>query len=229
MASAASAHEVPDYKCTLKADERSRLFKPGYRLPDKMTYEELCTYVSQESNKAGFDPLRPRILNNSRTLDYVNFYCVHARNHGNQSREAKGLPESTSKRANRSEESTRCMYTSCEFNIKVQRSSDVELATNLTTYGMQEMKRNQKFDWYVDSADDQKKEGRYKSDCHQFTHTGHPRRVYPLADVTPAIRERIAVEARNNVSVASIQTLIFDVFKVMLSDFQVGELYIRVL
>jgi hypothetical protein len=88
MASAASAHEVPDYKCTLKADERSRLFKPGYRLPDKMTYEELCTYVSQESNKAGFDPLRPRILNKSRTLDYVNFYCVHARNHGNQSREA---------------------------------------------------------------------------------------------------------------------------------------------
>ncbi len=219
---ATSAQEVPEYKCTLRADERSRLFKAGYRFPAEMTYKELCAFVSEESNKAGFDPLRPRIINKSRTMDYVIFYCVHARNHGDQSRSAKGLSEATSKRADRSEEGTRCLYTSCEFQIRVQRATDVEVATNLSKEELKEIKKNKKFEWYMDSTEDQSKDKRYIApNCHCFTHTGHPRRKYPLADVTPAIRELIRVSARNNVSVASIQSIILDQKKVMLSDFQV--------
>ena len=106
-----SDDDLPEYKCTVRADERSRLFKPGYRCPESMTYWELCEYMTTESNKAGFDPLRPKIVSKSRILDYVIFYCVHSRDHGDQSREAKGLAEAQSKRANRSEEATRCLHT----------------------------------------------------------------------------------------------------------------------
>lgn len=215
---------VPEFKCTLRADERSRMFKAGFRFPEPMSYKELCRFISTESNKAGFDPLRPRVHNVIRTLDYVIFYCVHSRNHGDQSREAKGLPESTSKRANRSEEGTRCMYTSCEFSIRVQRSREVDLPlpAAMSKEEMTVMKATTKFEWYIDSPEDQKKEDRFAfSNIHCFTHTGHPRRVYPIADVNEAMRERIALLAQNNVSVASIQTSLLQEFKVMLSDFQV--------
>ena len=198
------------------------MFQAGYRFPEKMTYQDLCAFVAKESNKAGFDPLRPRIHNNHRQLDYVTFYCVHKRHHPEQSRLAKGLPESTSKRPDRSEEERRCLYTSCNFEIRVRRSLEVELATDMSTDDLKEMKKSTKFDWYMDSPQDQSKESRYiKSSCHCFTHTGHPRRVHPLSDVTPDMRSRIVALAQNNVSVASIQTSILDEFKVMLSDFQV--------
>ena len=216
---------VPEYKCTVRADERSRMFKPGYRFPVEMSYLELCSCVSQESNKAGFDPLRPRLVNKARQLDYVIFYCVHSRNHGDQSREAKGKPEATSKRANRSEEGTRCMFTSCEFEIRVQRNRDVDVPLNMSKEELKVLKAETKFQWYVDSGEDQKNDGRYmQPDCHCFTHTGHPKRVYPLADVDANMRLRIAALARNNVSVASIQTSILDEFKVMLSDYQVWSI-----
>jgi hypothetical protein len=52
---------VPEFKCTFRADERSRMFQAGYRFPELMSYQELCQFVSKESNKAGFDPLRPRV------------------------------------------------------------------------------------------------------------------------------------------------------------------------
>ncbi len=216
--------EAPEYKCTLRADERSRMFEAGYRFPEAMAYKELCEFISKESNKAGFDPLRPRVHNVSRSLDYVTFYCVHSRNHGDQSREALGKAEATSKRPNRSEEGTRCLYTSCDFSIKVQRSRDIELPlpSDMSKDEVKEMKKNMKFMWYMDSLDDQKKEDRFAlSNCHCFTHTGHPRRVYPLADVNDAMRSRIALLAQNNVSVASIQTSLLQEFNVMLSDFQV--------
>ena len=216
---------IPEYKCVLRADERSRMFKAGYRFPEAMSYEELCHFISKESNKAGFDPLRPRLHNVHRTLDYVTFYCVHSRDHGDQSRAALGKAESTSKRADRSEEGTRCMYTSCEFSIKVQRSRAVLLPSpaEMSKEAFRDMKKNDKYDWYVDSEEDQKKEERrvLKDSCHCFTHTGHPRRVYPIADVSDGIRARIAILAQNNVSVASIQSSILQEFKVMLSDFQV--------
>ena len=87
---------------------------------------------------------------------------------------------------------------------------------------MKVMKATNKFVWYVDSLEDQQKEERFAfSKCHCFTHTGHPRRVYPLADVTDAMRLRIASLAQNNVSVASIQSSLLQEFNVMLSDFQV--------
>ena len=78
--------EVPVYKCVLRQDERSRMFKAGYRFPEPLSYHELCQFISKESNKAGFDPLRPRVHNVHRLLDYVTFYCVHSRDHGDQSR-----------------------------------------------------------------------------------------------------------------------------------------------
>ena len=215
---------LPEYKCTLRADERSRMFQAGYRFPEPMTYKELCQFISKESNKAGFDPLRPKVHNVNRTIDYVTFYCVHSRDHGNQSRAALGKPESTSKRANRSEEGTRCLYTSCEFSIRVQRSRAVKLPmpAELSKEQVREMKTTTKFDWYMDSLEDQNKEERFVfSKCHCFTHTGHPRRVYPIADVTDAMRARIASLAQNNVSVASIQTSLLQEFGAMLSDFQV--------
>ena len=189
---------VPEYKCTLRADERSRIFQAGYRFPEQMSYKELCQFVSKESNKAGFDPLRPRVHNVNRTLDYVTFYCVHSRDHGDQSREALGKPEATSKRANRSEEGTRCMYTSCEFSVRIQRSREVNLPlyATMAKEDVKAMKSNMKFDWYMDSPEDQKKEQRFAFlNCHCFTHTGHPRRVYPLADVNDAMRSRIAMLA----------------------------------
>jgi hypothetical protein len=215
---------IPEYKCTLRGDEHSRMFKAGYRFPEPMTYKELCVFISKESNKAGFDPLRPKVHNVNRTLDYVTFYCVHSRDHGDQSRKALGKPEATSKRANRSEEGTRCLYTSCEFSIRVQRSREVNLLppAEMTKEQVNEMKATMKFDWYMDSSEDQKTEGRFAfTKCHCFTHTGHPKRVYPIADVDANMRLRIAALARNNVSVASIQTSILDEFKVMLSDYQV--------
>ena len=124
-----SDDDLPEYKCTVRADERSRLFKPGYRCPESMTYWELCEYMTTESNKAGFDPLRPKIVSKSRLLDYVIFYCVHSRDHGDQSREAKGLAEAQSKRANRSEEATRCLNTGCSFEIRMIRTKDIELVS----------------------------------------------------------------------------------------------------
>ena len=215
---------VPEFKCTLRADERSRMFQAGYRFPELMSYQELCQFVSKESNKAGFDPLRPRVHNISRSLDYVTFYCVHSRDHGDQSREALGKAEATSKRANRSEEGTRCLYTSCEFSIKVQRGREIELPkpAEMSKDEVKQMKKEMKFSWYMDSLEDQRKDDRSAlSKCHCFTHTGHPRRVYPLADVNDAMRSRIASLAQNNVSVASIQTSLLQEFNVMLSDFQV--------
>ena len=215
---------LPDYKCTLRADERSRMFTAGYRFPEPMTYKELCQFISKESNKAGFDPLRPKVHNVNRTLDYVTFYCVHSRDHGDQSREALRKPEATSKRANRSEEGTRCLFTSCEFSIRVQRDREVNLPkpAEMSQEQVKVMKATNKFVWYMDSLEDQKKEERFAfSKCHCFTHTGHPRRVYPLADVTDAMRLRIASLAQNNVSVASIQSSLLQEFNVMLSDFQV--------
>ena len=147
------------------------MFKPGYRFPVEMSYLELCSCVSQESNKAGFDPLRPRLVNKARQLDYVIFYCVHSRNHGDQSREAKGKPEATSKRANRSEEGTRCMFTSCEFEIRVQRNRDVDVPLNMSKEELKVLKAETKFQWYVDSGEDQKKDGRYmQPDCHCCDH-----------------------------------------------------------
>jgi hypothetical protein len=200
------------------------MFTAGFRIPEPMTYKELCQYMSVESNKAGFDPLRPRVHNQNRALDYVTFYCVHSRDHGDQSREALGLPESTSKRSNRSEEGTRCLYTSCEFEIRVQRCRDVVLPATTSKDELKHIKNDMKFDWYLDSRKDQEKEGRYinqKKSCHCFTHVGHPRRVYPLTDVNDIMRTRIALLAQNNVSVASIQSSILQEFHVMLSDFQV--------
>ncbi len=94
------ALRVPEFKCTLRADECSRMFKEGFRFPEPMTNKELCQFISSESNKAGFDPLRPRLLSVNRTLDYVIFTCVHSRDHGDQSRETLGKPTATSKRAN---------------------------------------------------------------------------------------------------------------------------------
>jgi hypothetical protein len=92
----------------------------------------------------------------------------------------------------------------------------------MTKEQVNEMKATMKFDWYMDSSEDQKTEGRFAfTKCHCFTHTGHPKRVYPIADVDANMRLRIAALARNNVSVASIQTSILDEFKVMLSDYQV--------
>ena len=206
----AAIDEVPQFKCTLRADERSRLFKPGYRCPESMTYIELCEYMTKESNKAGFDPLRPKMVSKKRPFDYVVFYCVHSRNHGDQSREAKGMAEATSKRADRSDEATRCLFTSCSFEIRMTRNNDVVIPTNMTTVELKFFKSSTKMEWFVDSKEDQIKEGRYKitKDCNCFTHTGHPRRTFPLADVTGDIRKRIHEEARNNVSVASIQSLI---------------------
>ena len=215
---------VPVHKCVLRPDDRSRMFKAGYRFPEPMTYHKLCEFISKESNKAGFDPLRPRVHNVHRLLDYVTFYCVHSRDHGDQSRVALGKAESSSKRANRSEEGTRCMYTSCEFSIKVQRSRavDLPLPAAISKEDFREIKKNSKYDWYMDSEEDQKKEERrILKDCHCLTHTGHPKRVHPIADVNDAMRERIALLAQNNVSVASIQSSILQEFKVMLSDFQV--------
>ena len=116
------------------------------------------------------------------------------------------------------------MYTSCEFSIKVQRSRavDLPLPAAISKEDFREIKKNMKYDWYMDSEEDQKKEERRNiKDCHCLTHTGHPRRVYPIADVNDAMRERIALLAQNNVSVASIQSSILQEFKVMLSDFQV--------
>lgn len=197
------------------------MFQAGYRFPEKMTYQDLCAFVAKESNKAGFDPLRPRIQNNHRQLDYVTFYCCHKRDHGEQSRLAKGKPEATSKRPDRSEEGRRCLYTSCTFEIRVRRSLEVELATDMSTDALKEMKKSTKFDWYLDSPEDQSKENRYTHACHCFTHTGHPRRIHPLSDVSPDMRSRIVSLAQNNVAVASIQTSILEEFKVMLSDFQV--------
>ena len=222
-----SDDDLPEYKCTVRADEHSRLFKPGYRCPESMTYWELCEYMTTESNKAGFDPLRPKIVSKSRILDYVIFYCVHSRDHGDQSREAKGLAEAQSKRANRSEEATRCLHTGCSFEIRMMRTKDVELPTEQQSADeLKEMKKNTKFNWYVDSKEDQQRDGRRViSGCHCLIHTGHPRRVYPLSDVTADIRNRIKEEATNNVSVASIQTIILAVFKVMLSDYQVSSVF----
>jgi hypothetical protein len=215
--------DSPVFQCNLRADERSRLFKPGYRCPESMTYLELCEYMTSESNKAGFDPLRPKIVSKSRLLDYVIFYCVHSRDHGDQSREAKGQPEAQSKRSNRSEEATRCLNTGCSFEIRMIRTKDIELPEHQTADELKEMKKSTKFDWYVDSKEDQHRDGRRViPGCNCFTHTGHPRRVYPLSDVTEKIRNRIKEEATNNVSVASIQTIILAVFKVMLSDYQVS-------
>ena len=144
---------VPEYKCTLRADERSRMFQAGYRFPEQMSYKELCQFVSKESNKAGFDPLRPRVHNLNRTLDYVTFYCVHSRDHGDQSREALGKPEATSKRANRREEGTMCMYTSCEFSVRIQRcrEANLPLYATMSKEEVKVMKSNMKFDWYMDS------------------------------------------------------------------------------
>jgi hypothetical protein len=194
--------DAPVFKCNLRADERSRLFKPGYRCPESMTYLE---------------------LSKSRLLDYVIFYCVHSRDHGDQSREAKGQPEAQSKRSNRSEEATRCLNTGCSFEIRMMRTKDIELPEQRTADELKEMKKNTKFDWYVDSKEDQHRDGRRViTGCNCFTHTGHPRRVYPLSDVTEIIRNRIKEEATNNVSVASIQTIILAVFNVMLSDYQVS-------
>ena len=147
---ALAPYVVPEYKCTLRADERTRMFKAGFRFPGPMSYKELCKFISTESNKAGFDPLRPRVHNVNRTLDYVTFYCVHSRDHGDQSRAALGKAESTSKRADRSEEGTRCMYTSCEFSIKVQRSRAVLLPSpaEMSKEAFRDMKKNDKYDWY---------------------------------------------------------------------------------
>jgi hypothetical protein len=215
--------DLPAFKCNLRADERSRLFKPGYRCPESMTYLELCEFITAESNKAGFDPLRPKIVSKNRLLDYVIFYCVHSRDHGDQSREAKGLAEAQSKRANRSEEATRCLHTGCSFEIRIMRNKDVELPTEQSTEELKEIKKSTKFNWYVDSKEDQQRDGRKViTGCNCFTHTGHPRRRYPLSDVTAEIRNRIKEEATNNVSVASIQSIILGVFKVMLSDYQVS-------
>ena len=200
------------------------MFTEGFRFPEPMTYKELCQFISTESNKAGFDPLRPRLISSNRTLDYVTFYCVHSRDHGDQSREALGKPESTSKRANRSQEGTRCLYTSCDFSVRVQRSREVHLPLPalVSKDELRAMKTNVKFNWYMDSREDQIKEGRSQmKNSHCFTHTGHPKRVYPIADVTDVMRRRIATLATNNVSVASIQSSILEEFKVMLSDFQV--------
>jgi hypothetical protein len=87
---------------------------------------------------------------------------------------------------------------------------------------VKQMKKEMKFSWYMDSLEDQRKDDRSAlSKCHCFTHTGHPRRVYPLADVNDAMRSRIALLAQNNVSVASIKTSLLQEFNVMLSDFQV--------
>ena len=67
----------------------------------------------------------------------------------------------------------------------------------------------------MDSKEDQQRDGRKViTGCNCFTHTGHPRRRYPLSDVTAEIRNRIKEEATNNVSVASIQSIILGVFKV---------------
>jgi hypothetical protein len=219
---AAPEEELQAFKFTLRSDERSRLFKPGYRCPQTMTYLELCEYMTQESNKAGFDPLRPKIVSKRRLLDYVIFYCVHSRDHPDQSREAKGLAPAQSKRPDRSEEGTRCLYTGCKFEIRMRRSNDVVLAEQLSAEELKAMKETTKFVWYVDSKEDQMRDDRKViTDCNCFTHTGHPRRSFPLSDVTDAIRKRIHQEATNNVTVASIQSIILQVFKVMLSDFQV--------
>ena len=128
---AATADDV-HFKYTLRADERSRMFKPGYRFPNAMTYKELCAFVSLESHKAGFDPLRPKVVSKLRMLDYVKFYCVHAREHPNQSRKAKGLEPATSKRADRSDEATRCLFTSCEFEMRVRRSDKEDVAAQMS-------------------------------------------------------------------------------------------------
>jgi hypothetical protein len=218
------AIHAPEFKCTLRANECSRMFAEGFRFPEPMTYKELCQFISTESNKVGFDPLRPRLYSSNRTLDYVTFYCVHSRDHGDQSREALGKPESTSKRANRSQEGTRCLYTSCDFSVRVQRSREVDLPLPaiVSKDELRAMKTNVKFNWYMDSREDQIKESRSQmKNSHCFTHTGHPKRVYPIADVTDVMRRRIATLATNNVSVASIQSSILEEFKVMLSDFQV--------
>jgi hypothetical protein len=109
----------------------------------------------------------------------------------------------------------------------MMRNKDVELPTEQQSADeLKEMKKNTKFNWYVDSKEDQQRDGRRViTGCHCLIHTGHPRRVYPLSDVTADIRNRIKEEATNNVSVASIQTIILAVFKVMLSDYQVSSVF----
>jgi hypothetical protein len=133
------------------------MFKAGYRFPNAMTYNELCEFVSQESNKAGFDPLRPKLNSKARPLDYVTFYCVHGRDHKDQSRAARGQAPSASSRPVRAEENTRCLFTRCDFEMRVVRSNEDQFDSKMSLEELKIIKENHKVEWYVDSPDDQKK------------------------------------------------------------------------
>ena len=79
------------------------------------------------------------------------------------------------------------------MHVYFLRSQYQGSTTSCSTFAIafRDMKKNDKYDWYVDSEEDQNKEERrvLKGSCHCFTHTGHPRRVYPIADVSDGIRK----------------------------------------
>lgn len=190
----------------------SGIFVPGYRFPEPMTYQEICNCVSFSSCLCGGSKLCPHKRKGGDVPLYIKFYCQHGRDHGNLCGKKKGSNDGD-KRANRSQSQLmRNLFTNCNFSMCVRR--DASFATLAMT---SEGNTVVKWKWFVDSLQDQEREGRYKICNNNFKHTGHIKRSLQIANVSEELTDFIKRQVNHNVSVGQIARL----FRLAIHDLSV--------
>lgn len=210
------------------------VFKPGFKFDVPMTYKEMREFVKSEHRKLGGDGLtvKARYKRGNQVPHHVVFKCSHGRKHPNQVGH-KPIVSEDSKRADRSSENRRVLYTECPFHFCIRldpnfvliqpqpvASEDLESDGDEDDEDKKQHKNRGnnssiKAQWLVDDGISKKKRsGKDAEPLCCMTHAGHIQRTLQVGQMTQVIRDYIEEHSRASVNVPSLQQLIERKFNV---------------